>query len=186
MKSLLEMCTKNVHFTYNNQTYQQIDRVAMGSPLGPVIAGIFMVQMETETVPKLRENVKVWKRYVDDTFCVIKKGTDKAILNELNKNKHVKFTAENQSNNMLAFLDVLLINRFGTIDTTVYWKSTNTDIYINWNSFAPETWKKSTLKILIHRAFRICSQPYFVREELVHLKTVFQVINGYPTSVINK
>ena len=97
-------------------------------------------------------------------------GTGKAILNELNKNKHVKFTAENQSNNMLAFLDVLLINRFGTIDTTVYRKSTNTDIYINWNSFAPETWKKSTLKMLIHRAFRICSQPYFVREELVHLK----------------
>ncbi|XP_066923228.1 uncharacterized protein [Clytia hemisphaerica] len=90
MTLLLEMCTKNVHFTFNNQTYQQIDGVAMGSPLGPVIAGIFMVELETNIVPKMSDNVKIWKRYVDDTFCVIKKGKDNIILKELNKDEHVK------------------------------------------------------------------------------------------------
>ena len=47
MKELLLLyCTKNVHFELNGETFQQLDGAAMGSPLGPVIAGIFMVELE--------------------------------------------------------------------------------------------------------------------------------------------
>ena len=35
MKQLLTLCTKNVHFIYDNKVYQQNDGVAMGSTLGP-------------------------------------------------------------------------------------------------------------------------------------------------------
>ena len=87
---------------------------------------------------------------------------------------------------MLAFLDVLLVNRFGAIDTAVYRKETNTDLYINWNSFAPEKWKKGTLKNLIKRAFTICNQPYFLNAELEHLQFVFVNINGYPANLIKR
>ena len=41
MKELLILCTKNVHFTFNNDTYIQVDGVAVGSPLGPVLANIY-------------------------------------------------------------------------------------------------------------------------------------------------
>ena len=34
MKELLINCTKNVHFTFENKTYIQLDCVAMGSLLG--------------------------------------------------------------------------------------------------------------------------------------------------------
>ena len=47
MKELLTLCTKNVYFTFDNQVYQQNDGVAMRSPLGPVLAGTFMVELET-------------------------------------------------------------------------------------------------------------------------------------------
>ena len=50
MKQLLTLCTKNVHFTYDNKVYQQNDGVAMGSPLGPVLSGIFMVELENSLV----------------------------------------------------------------------------------------------------------------------------------------
>lgn len=73
MKALLLLCTKNVHFTFNGETYQQIDGVAMGSPLGPVIAGIFMVELENTLVPTLSDSLLFWKRYVDDTLCFVKK-----------------------------------------------------------------------------------------------------------------
>ena len=46
MKNLLLLCTKNVRYTFGNNIYQQKDRVAIGSPLGPVLAGIFMVHLE--------------------------------------------------------------------------------------------------------------------------------------------
>jgi len=38
---LLNLCTKQVHFTFN-VIYTQTNGVAMGSPLGPIIANIFM------------------------------------------------------------------------------------------------------------------------------------------------
>ena len=44
MKELLLLCTKNAHFTFKNEIYQQCAGVVMGSPLGPVIAGIFMIE----------------------------------------------------------------------------------------------------------------------------------------------
>ena len=55
MKKLLTLCTKNVHFTYNNTVYQQNDEVAMGSPLEPVFCGIFMVELENSLVPTLNK-----------------------------------------------------------------------------------------------------------------------------------
>ena len=68
MKDLLLLCTKNVHFFYDNKLYSQKDGVAMGSPLGPVIAWIFTVDFERNVIPKLSIHMTTWKRYVDDTI----------------------------------------------------------------------------------------------------------------------
>ena len=46
MEEMLLLYTKNVHFSYNQDVYIQKDGVTMGSPLGPVLAGIFMVNLE--------------------------------------------------------------------------------------------------------------------------------------------
>ena len=49
MKNLL---TLNVHFSFSNNIYIQIDGVAMGPPLDPVLANICMVELESVLVPK--------------------------------------------------------------------------------------------------------------------------------------
>ena len=67
------LCTKNVLFTFNNKICIQNDGVAMGSPLGPILAGIFMVELENTLVPKLKQLFKNWRGYVDDTFSYVKK-----------------------------------------------------------------------------------------------------------------
>ena len=46
MKEMLILCTKNVHFTFESRTYVQADGVRMGSPLGPVLVDIFMIELE--------------------------------------------------------------------------------------------------------------------------------------------
>ena len=61
MKELLLLSTKNVHFTFNNDIYQQCDGVAMGSSFGPVIAGIFIVELESTLLPRLAEYMTPWK-----------------------------------------------------------------------------------------------------------------------------
>ena len=57
MKDLLLLCTKDVHFSYNGDIYTQADGVAMGSPLGPVLPGTFMVELERTILPTLREHM---------------------------------------------------------------------------------------------------------------------------------
>ena len=54
MRDLILLCTKNVHFIFKNDIYKQTDGVAMGSPLGPVLAGIIMVELENYMVPKIK------------------------------------------------------------------------------------------------------------------------------------
>ena len=74
MKEILLLCTKNVHFTFNGQIYIQVDGVAMGSPLVPLLADIFMIELERSLIPNLRK-IKFWRRYVDDTICFVKIGS---------------------------------------------------------------------------------------------------------------
>ena len=62
MRDLLLLCTKNVHFSYSGDIYTQANGVAMGSPLNPVLAGIFMVELERPLLPTLRQNMSPWIR----------------------------------------------------------------------------------------------------------------------------
>ena len=50
LKELILLCTKGVHFTLCRESYVQTDGVTMGFPLGPVLAGIFMVELENTLV----------------------------------------------------------------------------------------------------------------------------------------
>ena len=74
MKDLITLCTKNVLFTFNNDIYQQRDVVAIGFPLGPVLAGMIMVELENSIVPQLNSHLRFWKPYVDDTLTTVKEG----------------------------------------------------------------------------------------------------------------
>ena len=73
MKELFLLCIKNVYFAFNGQIYFQVDGIAMGSPLPPLLADIFLIELERSLIPNLRK-VKFWRRYVDDTTCFIKIG----------------------------------------------------------------------------------------------------------------
>ncbi|MBM6549359.1 hypothetical protein [Streptococcus dysgalactiae] len=46
IKELILKCTLNVQFLFNGVHYRQKDGVAMGSPLGPLLADVFMAKMQ--------------------------------------------------------------------------------------------------------------------------------------------
>ena len=122
--------------------------MAMGSPLGRVLASIFVVELEARIIPTLGNMVFNWKRFVDDTIGYVKNGSVDIILSKLNSfHPNIQFTYEIQEENKLPFLDVLLIRNGSFIEAKVYRRPTNNDIYLNWNSFAPDTWQRSTLRM---------------------------------------
>ena len=62
MKELLYLCTKNVHFSFNNEIYMQNDGEVMDSPLEPVLANIFMVELERTAIQSLSDKIKLTLR----------------------------------------------------------------------------------------------------------------------------
>ena len=71
---------------------------------------------------------------------------------------------------LIPFLDILVIWKKSSIDTKLYRKSTDTDIYFNWFSYAPNTWKGGTFNNLVNRAYNIYSTEYLFRKRLLHLE----------------
>ena len=65
----------------------------MGSPLGPVITEIFMVELESTLLPRLIEYMTPWKPYVDYTLATIELTSIDHVLKVLNTfRKNIKFT----------------------------------------------------------------------------------------------
>ena len=68
LTTLLEIATSNQLFQFNGQLYEQIDGVAMGSPLGPLMANVFMCHLE-EKLTCDDKMPNFYRRYVDDTLA---------------------------------------------------------------------------------------------------------------------
>ena len=69
----------------------------MGSPLGPFLTGIIMVELDNSIVPKLNSHLRFWKRYVDDTLTIIKEGSINHVFQQLNLfHPNIQFTFERE------------------------------------------------------------------------------------------
>ena len=64
------MLQKNLIF--NGQLYKQVDEVAMGSPLGPTLANVFLVHFEKNWLQNCPSDFKPhsYRRYVNDIFVL--------------------------------------------------------------------------------------------------------------------
>ena len=69
---LLEFCLRSTYFTFQNQYYEQVEGAAMGSPISPIMANLYMENFETRAISTSPHPLLMWKRYVDDTYVVIK------------------------------------------------------------------------------------------------------------------
>ena len=74
LKKLFLFATSQTHFLFNGKLYSQIDGVAMGSPLAPVLANIFMGFYESKWLNEYNlYKPKFYLRYVDDILAAFEK-----------------------------------------------------------------------------------------------------------------
>ncbi|CAH8463563.1 unnamed protein product [Schistosoma turkestanicum] len=110
LKELFLRRTMNVHFVFNNNYYRQIDGLAMGSPLGPILADLFLAKLENGPLNEVIQKLDLYCRYVDDTFIIVDQDTRKEKLLEQFNNVHpaITFTGEEEYDEKLSFLDITL------------------------------------------------------------------------------
>ena len=127
---------------------------------------------------------RFWKRYVDDTFCIIDGQAVEELLTHLNSQKPtIWFTMELEAQGHLPFLDTGLQRRTnGELIISVYRKPTHTDRYLQFHSHHPAQVKRGLVKCLFDRA-RDTTRGRELKQEMKHLETVLQQ-NGYPAHFI--
>ena len=79
----------------------------MGSKISPSMANIFVDMMEQNLIKKFISDGTIisYYRYVDDIYCITKKGAQGDILNKMNEfDPSLKFTLEEMTDNKLNFL----------------------------------------------------------------------------------
>ena len=185
---VLHFCLSNTYFIFQGVFYEQTKGAAMGSPVSPIVANIFMESFETRAISTALHPPKFWRRYVDDT-CVIQDQLHKdEFLNHINSvDNAIQSTVEEaKEDGSIPFLDTPITpEQNGTFSIGVYRKSTQTDLYLPWDSNHNLSAKYSVIKTLTHRAHTICSTPKLLKKELNHLEEVLGHCK-YPRWAIRK
>ena len=181
--SLLEFCLNNTYFLF--QYYEQVQGAAMGSPINPLIANIFMEEFEVKALSSTPPP-SLWLRFVDDTFVINRAEHSQALLQHINsQDPCIQFTVEPTQQGSLPFLDTLVtIEQNNTFSTTVYRKPTHTDQYLHWDSNHHITAKQSVFNTLAHRAKVVSSSQYNLDQELQHIKTALHC--QFPNLALNQ
>jgi hypothetical protein len=195
-RTLLEFALLQGQFLCCGEYYLQLDGVMMGSPLGPVIAELFMQMLEERHMPSLVEKgVVCWFRFVDDIFLLLQSECDDvALLHYMNSlHPNIEFTMEQpNSHGKIAFLDVLVHQKFNDVSNAfefpseIYRKASYSGVLLNWSSLIVVIYKIAMIVSMFHRAWCICQ--YDEKLFSVEVANIFQILklNGYPSRVIHK
>ena len=140
----------------------------MGSPISPIVANLFMEDLEVQAIRTSPTPPSLWKRFVEDTFTIIKKEDRSSFLQHLNSiHQNIKFTCEEvRDDGSMPFLDILVTPKEdGSLSTSVFRKQTHTDLYLQWDSQHTISSKYSVAGTLYHRAKTVCSDQQLQKKK---------------------
>ena len=187
LKKLLELCVCNNTFVFNGRVYEQIDGVAMGSSLAPLLANVYAAHLEEEFILKSSPsfNPTMYRRYVDDSFCLFREWEHATKFMEFisSIDPAIQFEMEDEVDDRLSFLDTVIKrssnNPYPEINTRI--KPTDKGLFYNFSSFIPDSYKRN----LVYRVYRIASSDNIFKDNLQTLKAKF-LKNGFPSGFFNQ
>ncbi|CAJ0959948.1 unnamed protein product, partial [Ranitomeya imitator] len=188
---LLTIILTRNYFMFQDDFYLQIRGTAMGSNVAPPYANCYMADFEESHIyshPLFSNNVIVWKRYIDDVFCIWG-GTLEALASFfgwLNTAwPGISFTMSHDDTR-INFLDTMVILQSdGSISTDLYTKSTDRNSLLHFTSFHPPATKQSVPKSQFQRVSKIVSDGELWPLRLQEMTTKFSQ-RGYPSSVLQQ
>ena len=178
--------------------FRQIDGLAMGNPLAPLIANLVMDSLEESLTTPPGLNLLLWSRYIDDIFFVAH-GTLQQVhsfcdaYNRLHPKINITWDV---SSSQAEFLDLAITLDDNRLQTATHQKALNAYLYIPANSFHSRSMKVSFIKSELRRyatnsstvgAFRQTQHAFFLRLRArgytpLFLRKIFDQVHYVPPS----
>ena len=188
IRKLMLACLECRYFLCQGSFYEQKEGAPMGLSLSVTLANAYMEHLEESVLDTAPLKPTFWRRYVDDTFILWKHGS--AALETFHQHLNnfcpaIQFTLEREKEQELPFLDVLVSHDQGKLKTSVYRKSTTSNVYLKFDSNHPMGMKAGIAKCLATRAEAVCSEASSLRKERNHICDILEA-NGYPRKFVKK
>ena len=190
----IKLILENNIFCFNDTYFKQEKGTAMGTKFAPVYATLTIGYLEEKLLNIIEKDydadfqhffITYWKRFLDDCFIPWTKSeaelkTFHGILNNLHKD--IKFTIQSSPNEQ-PFLDVMVQNKDGRLETDIYYKETDSKQYLLFTSCHPRHTKLSIPYNLARRLRTIISEQNTLEIRLNELKS-FLLTQKYPKKLI--
>ncbi|XP_055589434.1 uncharacterized protein LOC129758695 [Uranotaenia lowii] len=185
--AVAEVCMKQNFFIFRGKFFKQTFGLSMGSKLSPLLAEVFMSDLEADLEKRERLFPRVWWRYVDDILASVKERYLTQTLDLLNsRHSSIKFTVEKEIDGKLPFLDLLISRKEdNSIKFGIYRKPTSTDRYITADSNHFGAQKQAAFHSMAHRLYNIPMEKAEFEEEK---NKIFEAgfLNGFDNEFVLK
>ena len=166
-------------FEFNDQFYRQVKGVAMGTKMGPSFANLFLGFVEKNFLEH-----SLYIRYIDDIFGLSTMTEDDLrhfIDAFCNFHPAVEFTFDIAKK--VNFLDISLSIESVGISTSVYYKSTDSHLYLDYQSNHSPSCKNAIPYSQFLRLRRLCSNDEDFKVKVNEMSQFF-LDRGYPLCVV--
>ena len=191
----IKFILENNIFCFNDIFYKQEKGTAMGTKFAPVYATLTIGYLEEKLYTIIETNYdtefqrylkKYWKRFLDDCFVPWTKSEEElikfhSVLNNLHND--IRFTLEYDQNEQ-PFLDVMVRNKGGKIETDIFYKETDSKQYLLFSSCHPRHTKINIPYNPARRLKTIISEENVLINRMTELKS-FLLKQNYPESLID-
>ena len=187
----LDLCLKSNFFEFNDKIYQQTGGVGTGIKLAPTYACLGMGKYESiafNTDFELLDRILLWKRFIDDVLMLFEGSKEECekLVDRLNSLRPgvVKFKFE-YSTEMVEFLDLKIFFENERLETDLYIKPSNLQLYLYFLSNHPEPCKQGVVYGQALRIIERCSKIEDRDHHLENLKTKL-LDRNYPDKLIKE
>ena len=175
-------------FSFNGAFYQQVAGVAMGSKMGPNYACLFVGYMEEAILSQYTGFIpQSHKRYIDDVVgaaCCDCKDLEDFIDHVSNFHSALQYT-HTIPETSLPFLHINLHISDNHLQTSVYYKETDTHSYLHHQSSHPRHSKNSFPYSQLLCLHRLCSDDHDFTTTAQETCGFFQE-RGYPSDLLRE
>ncbi|CAJ0918735.1 unnamed protein product [Ranitomeya imitator] len=188
---LLQLVLKDNYFMFEYTFYIQQQGTAMSSNIAPPYTIAYMAAFEKDffyTHPLFLDHCKIWRRYIDDIFCIWEEPIESLLQFDSYINNiwpKLKFSLQH-STERINFLDTMIYKeRNGDLSIDLFTKPTDRNSLLHFHSCHPPSIKNSIPKSQFQQVDRIVSDGNVKKVRLSEMESKFSK-KGYPPGVLTK